>query len=243
MPPSASSKRPLAPADGPGERALFVAEQLALEQGFRQGGAVDRDQGPLRLSDAWWMALAICSLPVPVSPSISTVILVWPMLLINSKIACMCGFLLRMLWKAELFCSRARSWRNLVLQGALRAGALDHEAQVVDVDRLGQEIVGAHADGLHRVVDAAVPGRDDHRYGQAALLHLTDQVHAVAARHAQVGYDNAVVSFAEFLQRFSPSRSLDPHPWVGLELLLKRAAGNVVVLDQENKFRGRGKIG
>ena len=39
--------------------------------------------GPLRQAeDAWWTARAICSLPVPVSPSIRTVVVVsatWPM--------------------------------------------------------------------------------------------------------------------------------------------------------------------
>src|SRR5262249_58444172 len=34
-----------AAADGPGEGALFVAEQLALDQSGRQGGTVDRDEG------------------------------------------------------------------------------------------------------------------------------------------------------------------------------------------------------
>ena len=37
------------PLDGAGERALLVAEELALEQRFRDGRAVDRDE---RLVDA-----------------------------------------------------------------------------------------------------------------------------------------------------------------------------------------------
>ena len=86
-------------ADGAGERALLVAEQLALQQRLRQGGAVDRARaGRCGVGDAWWMARATCSLPVPVSPSISTVVLVWATLLISSKTACICGFLLRMFW-------------------------------------------------------------------------------------------------------------------------------------------------
>ena len=58
-----------------------MAEQLALQQVLGQGRAVDRDQRPRRGSrDAWWMARATSSLPVPVSPSISTVLLVSAML-------------------------------------------------------------------------------------------------------------------------------------------------------------------
>ena len=45
MPPSASSKRPLRWATAPGERALLVAEQLALDERRRQRGAVELTNG------------------------------------------------------------------------------------------------------------------------------------------------------------------------------------------------------
>ena len=48
MPPLACSNRPDAVAVGAGERPLDVAEQLALEQALRQGGAVDLDERPAR---------------------------------------------------------------------------------------------------------------------------------------------------------------------------------------------------
>ena len=41
VPPSASSKRPGLRRDGAGERALFVPEQLALDERRRQRRAVD----------------------------------------------------------------------------------------------------------------------------------------------------------------------------------------------------------
>ena len=44
VPPSASSMRPRRRCRGAGERALLVAEQLALEQRLRQRGAVDRHE-------------------------------------------------------------------------------------------------------------------------------------------------------------------------------------------------------
>ena len=46
MPPSASSKRPLRWAIGAGERALLVAEELALDERVGQRGAVELDEGP-----------------------------------------------------------------------------------------------------------------------------------------------------------------------------------------------------
>ena len=60
-------------AIGAGEAALDVAEQLRLEQRFRQAGAVDRDHARAAARALrWWMACATSSLPTPLSPVIST---------------------------------------------------------------------------------------------------------------------------------------------------------------------------
>ena len=57
-----------------GERAARVAEQLALEQRLGHRGAVDRDERARRARRLrWWSARATSSLPVPLSPVISTV--------------------------------------------------------------------------------------------------------------------------------------------------------------------------
>ena len=50
VPPSASSKRPVRAIDRAGERALLVAEELALDKARRKGRAVDFDQ---------WLVLAM----------------------------------------------------------------------------------------------------------------------------------------------------------------------------------------
>jgi hypothetical protein len=58
---------------GAGEGALLVAEELAFQQVLGDGGAVDGDEAlPLRL-EAWCSPCASTSLPVPLSPSSSTV--------------------------------------------------------------------------------------------------------------------------------------------------------------------------
>ena len=44
VPRSAISKAANALGDGAGERAFFVSEKFAFEQGFRDGGAIDFDE-------------------------------------------------------------------------------------------------------------------------------------------------------------------------------------------------------
>ena len=83
----------LEPADallvGAGERALLVAEQLGLEQVLLERRAVHLDEVARRCrSELWWMAPAISSLPVPVSPRISTVVLLFATFLTMSSTRC-----------------------------------------------------------------------------------------------------------------------------------------------------------
>jgi hypothetical protein len=64
---------------GAGEGAALVAEELGLEQGRRDGGAVDRHEAllaawPLAACSAW----AASSLPVPLSPTSVTLMSVGP---------------------------------------------------------------------------------------------------------------------------------------------------------------------
>lgn len=73
VPPWANSNSPgLPPFRGAGEGPLLVAEQLALQQVFRHGGAVDGHEGPAGAGEALCTAWANSSLPVPVSPMRST---------------------------------------------------------------------------------------------------------------------------------------------------------------------------
>ena len=73
VPPSASSKRPLPVLARVGEGALHVAEHLALEQRGRDAAQVDLHERPARAARLLrWSASATSSLPVPLSPVIST---------------------------------------------------------------------------------------------------------------------------------------------------------------------------
>ena len=73
MPPLAISNQPgfwpLGAAEGP----LLVAEQLALDERLGQRADVGGDERPVAAAARSWMARAISSLPVPLSPSIITV--------------------------------------------------------------------------------------------------------------------------------------------------------------------------
>jgi hypothetical protein len=63
---------------GPGERALLVPKSSDSEQVLAQRGAVDGEHRRSRRSLAAWIARATTSLPVPLSPRISTVALLRP---------------------------------------------------------------------------------------------------------------------------------------------------------------------
>jgi len=97
VPPSASSKRPcrwpMAPVKAP-----FSWPNSSLSSSVSGMAAqLIGTNCPVRSrADAWWMARAISSLPVPVSPSSSTVVVVCATLLTSSKMECICGFLLMM---------------------------------------------------------------------------------------------------------------------------------------------------
>ena len=60
-----------------GERPLLVAEQLGLDAASRRSPrGFTATNGWSRRGPWWWMARAISSLPVPLSPVISTVVVV-----------------------------------------------------------------------------------------------------------------------------------------------------------------------
>ena len=56
-----------------GEGALLMTEQFAFDQAGWDGRAIDFDEGPTLRGLKLWIARAISSLPVPVSPVMSTV--------------------------------------------------------------------------------------------------------------------------------------------------------------------------
>ena len=79
---------------GAGERAPLVAKERALDEVARNGGQVDGDERPIRApgraiaTDARWIMRASSSLPVPLSPRMSTVAESGPTLCTTSITSC-----------------------------------------------------------------------------------------------------------------------------------------------------------
>ena len=105
--------------------------------------------------------------------------------------------------KLELLVQLLAQGRDLVLQRPLAQRTLDDQPQVLEVDRLGQEVGGPQPHRLHRMVDRAESRRDDHVRGQPALLHFFEQLQPVDARHLQVGDDHAVGTLGQGLERIA----------------------------------------
>ena len=91
MPPSANSNRPLRVAMALVNEPFSWPNNSLSKRFSGRAAQLTAISGPVRPTDAWWMARATCSLPVPVSPSIRTVVMVWATLAISSNAACSAG--------------------------------------------------------------------------------------------------------------------------------------------------------
>ena len=167
VPPWASSNWPSFFCMRVGEGAALVAEQLALEQGLGDGGAVERDE---RLAGARAAvvdrACAISSLPVPLSPVISTVV--------RSGATVSDGLEggLHARRAADRCCRggsavrpRMRSASTSRTRAAFSRRLVEHEPQLLDVERLGQVVERAELHGADRRLHGLRGGQHDDRAG------------------------------------------------------------------------------
>ena len=167
-----------------GEGAFLVAEEFALQQVLRNGIAVDGDERAVSCALRRWSACATISLPVPLSPRISTGAVVGATLRMKLKTDCICGL-------APSMSSKTRAAAALVCRAIFLLelrdvdAALQHEPELVHVHRLAQEIVRAGADGTKRVLLVALAGDDDH-LGQRIIASSRRQ-----HRQAFVGFVGA----------------------------------------------------
>ncbi len=63
---------------------------------------------------------------------------------------------------------------------------LDDVPEVIQVERLGNEIEGAELQGLHRRLDVAVRRDHGHRHAGRVHLHPLDELESVAVRQPHV---------------------------------------------------------
>ena len=135
-----------------------------------------------------WIASATSSFPVPVSPEISTDEVASAICAMSAR-SCRIGRLLpEQLARREVRAQRPAQERVLARQRPLAAGPLDQRAERLQRERLGHVVVGAAAHGLHRALDGAEGGHDDHRRARVRLLDAGQQVEPVAPLHPQVGH-------------------------------------------------------
>jgi len=172
-------KESLAVGVGAGEGALDVSEQLALEQGFRQAGAVDR---PERLGATQRVVvdrpgqklLARSGGPFDQHRDVrgrdATDDLKDPL---HGRAVAFDAL------EEEAFLVSLRRRASLVGAGGLAAGLLHQRAQLVDVERLDQIVERPLFDRLFAVFDRRI-GRDQNYLGRIAVLPgLAQHVQAV----------------------------------------------------------------
>ena len=85
-------------------------------------------------------------------------------------------------------------------------GALYQQGQPLQIDRLLQEVVGTVAHRLHRDLHRRVPGEDDHPHRRMALDDLLEKLVPGQARHAQIGDDQVDLLGGQHAQRLCPVR-------------------------------------
>ena len=176
--------------DRPREGAPLVAEQLGLEEPFRDGRGVDGDERPV-LSEAEAVdgmrehLLARAALPwIRIVRSVGAAR--WAMSstrlsgshcpMISSKPVALPG--------AEHL--------DLLLESATVERARHHHLELGHLERLGEEVVRPARDRLHRDLPRAVSGHHDDRRLRRQLAALGQGVEAVHVRQLHVEQDQVV---------------------------------------------------
>ena len=105
-----------------------------------------------------------------------------------------------------------------------------------ELERLGDEVARAAADRLHGVLDGAVAGHDDADQVRILLHRGLDKLRPVDARQPQVGDHDVEGETGELLQRRFPGSGLRHVVAVLLQMLRRRFAQRVHVLDEQQMY-------
>ena len=196
--------------------------------------------GPDALGLSACSARATSSLPVPLSPSTSTVVspdaarwtarhhaLQRVVLADDVRQAAPCGQLL-----AE----------QQVLGGEtpLLERASDEHQQVLGIDGLREEVERPLAHGAHRVLDAAEGGHHDDRHVRVGVLGLSQHAETVTDGQPQVGEHERGTAPCEECAGLGGVAGLGHHVARGLEGEAQHAPKRVLVFDEED-FRSSGR--
>ena len=186
MPPSASWKRPFLVVDGAGEGAFAMAEKLGFEEVFRQGAAIDGDEGgelaaAVEMEGAGDQFLAGAAFAqdedgaVGVGHALDHLEDVLHLGGIADELVELV-FFLELLFEVDVL-------GNGVVVGE---GAADAEAEIIHLEGLLQIIEGALFHRVHRRLDGGVGGDDDDGGGGIEGAGLLQNFQAVGAGFVQI---------------------------------------------------------
>ena len=96
---------------------------------------------------------------------------------------------------------------HLLAQAAVRRRPVDRDREDVELDRLVDEVVGAHADGSDRRVEAAERGEHDDGHVGAAAHDALAKLEAAEAAHVEIRHDDVEVLRVERPERLVRRRS------------------------------------
>ena len=209
-----------------------------------------------------WIARATSSLPVPDSPATSTGAMLRATFSTSSRTFC-----IAIDWPAMRAERGAHRRRRRRRGGARRprrrgdamlrrqAGRIDRRraaaaaaerrgddaAELLQVDRLGQVVVGAGLERVDGVLGRAVGGDDDRLLAPVALLEPLQHVEAGAVGQAHVGDDGAVGAILQMQQRLlHGAGGVEVVAFAQQRQLVERAQVGLVVDDEQAEVRGGG---
>ena len=123
---------------------------------------------------------------------------------------------------------------DLGAQRAVLHRALERERELLDLERLGDEVVGAGADRRDRGLDAAERGDHDDRHVGPVGGDALAQLEAVHAAHVEVGDDDVEVLVLEQRQRFVGRRLPRRLEAGAAQRGFQRLAQTLIVVDDED---------
>ena len=186
-------------------------------------------------------ARANSSLPVPLSPSSSTVVSVAGRALQRDRHLLQPRILADDLRRAAARGELLLEQDVLGRQPALRERALDHQQQMIGIDRLGEKVERAFLHRRDGVLDAA-EGRhhDDGQFG-IELLGGAQHAEAVAVRQPEVGQHDAGTRALQRGDGLGLVARFDDGVALRLERVAQHRAQRVLVLDEQDRRIGRAR--
>ncbi len=190
--------------------------------------------GPSARGLSTWSARAKSSLPVPLSPSRSTV---------ASVAAARCSATVTCFspGSSPTICGAPRRAASSSLQEdvlgrqpALRERTLDHQQQMIGIDGLGEEVERAFLHRRHRVLDAAERGHHDHGQLGVELLGGAQHAKTVAVGQPEIRQHQARPRRSQHLHCLGLVARFEHRVALRLERMAQHRPQRILVLDEKD---------